>query len=135
MRRVFADSYYWVALLNDKDQGHEAAQEASEGLQGTVLVTTDEVLIEVLAFFAERGSHLRTVAAAFTRSILESSDVEVRPQTHPSFLDGLALYGTRPDKGYSLTDCISMLTMRREGIVEVLTHDSHFAQEGFAPLL
>ncbi len=98
-------------------------------------MTTDEVLTEVLAFFAERGSHLRTVAAAFIRSILKSSHVEVRPQTHPSFLDGLALYETRPDKGYSLTDCISMLTMRREGIAEVLMHDGHFTQEGFARLL
>jgi hypothetical protein len=34
------------------------------------------------------------------------------------FLDALTLYNARPDKGYSLTDCISMQTMRREGIIE-----------------
>lgn len=48
---------------------------------------------------------------------------------------GLDLYGARPDKGYSLTDCISMQTMRDRGIVEVLTHDHHFEQEGFVLLL
>jgi len=38
---------------------------------------------------------------------------------------------SRPDKEYSLTDCLSMLTMRREGMTEVLTNDHHFTQEGF----
>jgi predicted nucleic acid-binding protein len=44
---------------------------------------------------------------------------------------GLKLYQQRLDKGYSLTDCISMNTMRKSGITEVLTHDLHFTQEGF----
>jgi uncharacterized protein len=61
--------------------------------------------------------------------------VIVRPQSHQTFLDGLSLYKSRPDKGYSLTDCISMQAMHQEGITEVLTHDAHFAQEGFALLL
>ena len=44
------------------------------------------------------------------------------------------LYEARPDKGYSLTDCISMQTMRKEGISEALTDDRHFEQEGFRAL-
>ena len=39
-----------------------------------------------------------------------------------------------PDKGYSLTDFISMQTMRGEGIIEALTNDRHFEQEGFRAL-
>jgi predicted nucleic acid-binding protein len=50
------------------------------------------------------------------------------------FLAGLDLYRARPDKGYSLTDCMSMLIMRREGLAEILTHDRHFEQEGFRAL-
>lgn len=68
-------------------------------------------------------------------SILNDPDAMVRPQTHQSFLGGLVLYKARPDKGYSLVDCISMETMRQEGMTEVLTHDAHFAQEGFVILL
>ena len=49
-------------------------------------------------------------------------------------VDGLALYNARPDKGYSLTDCISMEAMRREGINQALTNDRHFEQEGFRAL-
>jgi predicted nucleic acid-binding protein len=58
----------------------------------------------------------------------------VVPQTRRSFLDGFALYRARPDKGYSLTDCISMATMRRSALTDVLTNDRHFEQEGFHAL-
>jgi predicted nucleic acid-binding protein len=61
--------------------------------------------------------------------------VRVIEQSRRSFLLGLDLYEARPDKQYSLTDCISMATMRQEGITEVLTHDAHFTQEGFHILL
>jgi len=47
----------------------------------------------------------------------------------------LALYEARLDKEYSLTDCISMAAMRQEGIIEILTRDGHFTQEGFIILL
>jgi predicted nucleic acid-binding protein len=49
-------------------------------------------------------------------------------------LQGWNFYRARPDKGYSLTDCISMQTMRREGLTDVLTNDRHFEQEGFRAL-
>lgn len=56
--------------------------------------------------------------------------VRVIRQSHDSFVAGFELFRSRPDKGYSLTDCISMQAMRREGIGEVLTNDRHFEQEG-----
>ena len=66
---------------------------------------------------------------------LASPKIEVIPQSHESFLQGLDLYSRRRDKGYSLTDCISMSTMRQLGLSEVLTADHHFRQEGFTILL
>jgi predicted nucleic acid-binding protein len=53
------------------------------------------------------------------------------PQSRSSLLDALTLYEARPDKEYSLTDCIAMQVMRREGLTDVLTNDHHFTQEGF----
>jgi predicted nucleic acid-binding protein len=135
MSRVFADTYHWIALLNDRDQGHNAAKAVSQTLGQATLVTTHEVLAEVLTYFAGHGSHVRQTAAAFVRNILSDPAIAVRPQSAQSFLDGLALYEARPDKEYSLADCISMATMRQEGITEILTHDDHFAQEGFTVLL
>ncbi|HEX8465986.1 MAG TPA: hypothetical protein VF627_15335 [Abditibacterium sp.] len=67
--------------------------------------------------------------------MLASGEVEVRPQTRAQFLAGLALYEARPDKEFSLTDCISMQMMRELGIFEVLTHDHHSAQEEFVALM
>jgi predicted nucleic acid-binding protein len=135
MRRVFADTLYWVAILHRKDQWHQAAVTVSRSLAKCQLVTTDEVLAEVLAAFCDAGPILRKRAASLVRSLQQKPTVTVHPQSRRSFLAGLTLYEARPDKGYSLTDCISMETMRQDGITEILTHDSHFTQEGFAVLL
>jgi uncharacterized protein len=60
--------------------------------------------------------------------------VKVMPQNREAFICGLSLYKLRLDKGYSLTDCISMITMRQLEINEVMTHYKHFRQEGFIVL-
>jgi len=69
------------------------------------------------------------------QTLLEREDLEVVEQTHAAFRAGIELYKARPDKGYSLTDCISMNLMRERGLTKVLTHDHHFTQEGFSVLL
>jgi predicted nucleic acid-binding protein len=77
---------------------------------------------------------MRRKAVAIAKRILEDPSVHVVAQSRESFLSGIALYEARPDKRYSLTDCISMQTMRKEGLSEVLTNDRHFEQEGFRAL-
>jgi predicted nucleic acid-binding protein len=135
MKKVFADAQYFIALLNEKDQNHPAALAISQTLEGATIVSTEETMSEVLAFFAERGRYLRSIAVAYVDDILSDPDVIIRPQSHQSFLDGYALYKARPDKGYSLCDCISIAAMRLENIIEILTHDKHFTQEGLTVLL
>jgi len=109
MRQVFADAHYCVAIINDQDQSHAAAKAISLTLQGAMIFTSEEALTEVLAFFSERGQHLRQLTTATVRSLAADPMIRILPQSHQSFLTGLALYEARPDKGYSLTDCISML--------------------------
>jgi len=91
------------------------------------------VLTEVLTFCAA-SEGLRKNATISVRGLFSVDNVRIIPQSRQSFLEGLALYEARPDKGYSLTDCISMQTMRREGLTDVLTNDRHFEQEGFRAL-
>ena len=93
------------------------------------------VLDEFLAHYSGHGPVLRNLAAATVEKAMANPLVIVRPQSHQSFLDGLALYKARPDKEYSLTDCISMEAMRQEAITEIMTHDHHFTHEGFTILL
>jgi uncharacterized protein len=135
MRQVFADTYFWIALLNDKDQGHAAAQAASQSLGRATIVTTQEVLSEVLTHFSGFGRFMRQSATVFIRNIIADPSIIVREQSDSSFLTGLTLYEARTDKAYSLPDCISMQTMRQSAIAEILTADDHFAQEGFVKLL
>lgn len=101
----------------------------------TAIYTTEEVLTEYLNYFAAWGSQFRRKAVLNIQSILENRAIRVVAQTRDSFRGGLDPYSARLDKGYSLTDCISMQTMRDEGITDVLTNDAHFEQEGFRALL
>ncbi len=135
MKAVFADAWYWIALANPRDQRHAAAKAMGPKLGPTHLITTDEVLVEVLAFFSGYGADMRKTAVRLVRAVLANPNVTVIPQTRDSFLRGIRLYESRLDKEFSLTDCISMETMRDRNLYEVLTHDHHFAQEGFVVLL
>jgi predicted nucleic acid-binding protein len=129
------DTNYWVATINPHDQLHARAAEVRATTVSAGLVTTEAVLIEVLNYFSAHGAGARQKAAEVVRKILLRPDVEVVVQTKDSFLAGFSLYEARLDKGYSLTDCISMCVMRAHDITDVLTHDRHFEQEGFTVLL
>jgi len=131
---VFADTFYWTALTSTGDQAHRQALELSHSLQPDRIVTTGDVLDEYLAYFSGARPSVRQKAGATVADLLEDPLVHVVPQSQTMFLAGLDLYRARPDKGYSLTDCISMLIMRREGLTDILTNDHHFEQEGFRAL-
>ena len=135
MRHVFADTFYWIALAHPKDDWHERSKRISASLGNVRILTTDSVLTEFLNAFSERGDYWRKQVTDRVRSILGDPNIQAIPQTRNYFLAGLKLYEERLDKGYSLTDCISMVTMRDHGVTEVLTHDHHFEQEGFTILL
>jgi uncharacterized protein len=135
MKQVYADTVYWIALANPLDQWHSLALQAGRSLRGAKIITSEEILSEFLAHFSGQGRMMREAAVRYAGRVLINPGIIVRPQTHQSFLDGFALYKARPDKGYSLTDCISMEAMRQGGISEILTHDGHFDQEGFTVLL
>ena len=107
--------------------------EFTANLESRAVVTTDEVLTELLAYCSSYPQLRREVSAAVLH-LQSDPDIRIIPQTPASFLDGPGLYNARPDKAYSLTDCISMIAMRRAGLTEALTHDRHFEQEGFRAL-
>jgi predicted nucleic acid-binding protein len=131
---IFADSFYWIALANPADAWHQTATKFSQTNIEAMLVTTDEVLGEFLNYFSAAGERKRGVVANMFEETMSHPRVLVIPQTRESLLRGFTLYKARADKGSSLTDCVSMVTMRERNIVEVLTHDHHFGQEGFTVL-
>jgi predicted nucleic acid-binding protein len=129
-RTLFADTFYWIALISPRDAFHAAVSSFSRTLGSVRLVTTDEVLTEVLSHFAGLGPYWRAKVAALVHDVRSDPGVDVLPQTRADFDAALALYEARPDKGYSLIDCRSMIALRTLGVFEVLTNDHHFTQEG-----
>lgn len=134
MPPAFVDSAYYIAILLKTDDLHERALQLSPTTDGPT-VTTDGVCMEVLAHVSDRGPHLRALGLRLFDGLRADPNVTIVRQTPELFDAGIELYRQRPDKGYSLTDCISMLVCRQLGIVDVLTHDRHFEQEGFRILL
>jgi hypothetical protein len=128
----FADTFYFLALLNEADDAHEWALEYTANL-GDQLVTTDWVLVEVadaLAAPAQRPAFLM-----LWEEIRDHPAIEIIPASRPQLLRGLELYSRRPDKSWSLTDCLSFVVMADRGLTDALTGDHHFEQAGFRALL
>jgi predicted nucleic acid-binding protein len=134
LRTLFADTFYWIALLNPRDADHAAALAYGATLGSTRHVTTDLVLSEVLNHFSRGGPYWRGKAAVQVRRLRSDPDVNVLSTSIADFDAALALYEARLDKGYSLTDCRSMNALGALGVSEVLTNDHHFSQEGFTIL-
>lgn len=135
---VFMDTAGWLALLNPKDGLHSQAVSVRGDLQRrrVKLVTTEFVLIEVADAFAEPV--LRAVAVEFYRGLRQAntpSTLEIVSVSEDLLAKGWTFYGQRPDKGWGLTDCMSMVVMQERGISEAFTSDHHFTQAGFTILL
>jgi uncharacterized protein len=102
---LFADTFFWVALLSPRDRHHTAAMAHGSQLGTTRFVTTDLVLIEVLNHFCGLGPVWRGKASSQVRGVRSRSDIDVLSTTDADFVAALDLYDARPDKGYSLIDC------------------------------
>ena len=131
MNRVFADTFYFLALSNKKDDAHVKAVKFSAVLEE--LVTTEWVLTELADGLA--SSRHRDVFSRTRQELLADDNVRVVPLSMDLHREGIALYSSRPDKKWSLTDCISFVVMQEHDIREALTGDRHFEQAGFIALL
>jgi predicted nucleic acid-binding protein len=129
---VFADTFYFLALLNTREVTHPRAVEAS-CVAGRKFVTTEFVLLE-LADALSRPQD-RTKFLTVCEAIRRDANFRILPVSSALLNRGLALFRTRMDKEWSLTDCISFVVMQDEKSTEALTGDRHFEQAGFNALL
>ena len=81
------------------------------------------------------ASKVRSRCAAFLHGLHRDPATRILPADSRTFDCGLEFYEKRPDKTWSLTDCISFVVMSEEGRTEALTGDRHFEQAGFTALL
>ena len=134
MRKAFADTSYWIALVNPRDQLHAKAVSVTWQLSSARIWTSEMVLAEVLNSFSD-GGRLRHVVGSMVQGLRSRQDVIIVPQTSEQFEGALRRYKQAADKSWSLTDCASFQLMETERIQAALTHDQHFAQAGFEALL
>jgi predicted nucleic acid-binding protein len=133
VKTVFADSFYFFALLNVHDPAHAKAIAYTRPLTGR-LMTTGWILTEVADGLA-KPSHRRAVFMQLHKDLKATSNMIVTPCDETLLEEAISLYGQRLDKEWSLTDCTSFVVMQRDNLREALTGDRHFEQAGFIALL
>lgn len=133
MKQIFADTSYWIGLVNPRDQIHQRVIRITQQLFSVSLITTEMVLGELLNSFSD--SPFRRAVAGMVQKLRNDRNVRIVPQTSEQFESALRRYKQAADKSWSLTDCASFEVMEAEQIQAALTHDQHFAQAGFGALL
>ncbi|NLF08841.1 MAG: type II toxin-antitoxin system VapC family toxin [Pirellulaceae bacterium] len=132
MKTVFADTSYYLALVNPRDQYHSAACRWTADFAGTSL-TTSWVIVELANAMSSTDN--RPFFLSLLRDLQTDDRVKIVPPNNELFQRGLELYSRRSDKSWSLTDCISFLVMEERGVKEAATSDHHFTQAGFKALI
>ena len=135
MRTVFADSGYWIAMSNPRDQWYENAKAITAQLGSVQIVTSQMVLVEFLNFMSGRGQPLREKALSVVSDLTENPGVEIVPQSRALFDSAIARYASRSDQKWGITDCASFVVMEARNISEALAYDRDFEQAGFVALL
>jgi predicted nucleic acid-binding protein len=132
MNCVFADTWFYLAILNPRDPNHPRALSVTRN-ERRHRVTTDWVLVEVGDALCQAGN--RDVFIRFHGWIQRHPGTTIVPASRRLLEEGIHLYSYRRDKDWPLTDWISFVVMEDENIREALTGDRHFEQAGFVALL
>ena len=130
--RIFIDTLFVIALINQRDEHHKEASELAEGYENQPLLTTEAVLLEIGNALAR---NFKDQAVEVIDDFLTSNDVEIIHLTPELFDQGYSLYKKHQDKTWGLVDCISFEVLRKQKINSVLTFDRHFEQAGFQVLM
>ena len=81
------------------------------------------------------ASEARIKIRAFITSLEKDPAITIAAIDPELLRRGLRRYDERPDKTWSLTDCVSFVVMEDHGLTDALTGDHHFEQAGFRALL
>lgn len=135
MTEVYADSGYWVALLNPRDQWYEKARLVADQIKGRRIVTSEMVFVEFLNSMSRYGADKRRQSVEAMQRLYDNPNIEVVPQTTAQLKSAAELYVRRLDQRWSITDCASFIIMEQRGLTDALAYDRDFVQAGFRALL
>lgn len=128
---VFADTFALIVWVLSKDAYHPKIVSYLNNYTGKLL-TTEWVLVE----FADAlcSAKQRSTAVTFVEFVRNSKRFEIVGYNETTYQAGFNLFAARPDKDWSLTDCISFAVMTQHKVTDALTADHHFEQAGFRAL-
>jgi hypothetical protein len=129
---IFVDTSHILALANTADQYHDRAKSAALRV-APPFITTEAVLTEIGNALAK--TRWRSIGVMTLQALGTDANIEIVTIDAELFERAVVLYGSRPDKEWGLTDCISFVVMQERGITDALTTDTHFKQAGFRALL
>ena len=132
MTPVFADTSFYLALFSEGDAWHGRARRWSRE-NSRPLILTDFVVLELGSALSQGDA--RRLFVELVDSLDADTASEIVPASHELVERGLRFFADRPDKAWSLTDCISFVVMRERGLTEAVGTDHHFEQAGFRLLL
>lgn len=131
--RLFLDTAFIQALLNPRDDYHNQAKQLFPRIRAASEVWITE------AIFAEVGNALsafnRNGAIQFIQQCYRTENIKIVSVDTELLMQALALYESRPDKTWGLTDCISFVVMQQQSLTDAVTGDRHFVQAGFRALM
>ena len=127
--KIFIDTHFVIALINERDSHHHRAIRLSEQYQGWSFVTTDAVLLEIGNAL---GRHFKQSAIDTINYFIEADNTELVHLTPQLFEQAFTLYQCYQDKDWGMMDCVSFVVMREQNIT---TFDQHFLQAGFLAMM
>lgn len=129
---IGVDTGYFLALSQPRDALHARAVAWSRAVTEPLLVT-EYILWETANALSKPPD--RAKAHVLLDHIHTSPGYVLVPASPELFESGVRLHAARPDKEWSLTDCISFVVMTGQGVTRALSYDHHYEQAGFEALL
>jgi predicted nucleic acid-binding protein len=129
---IGVDTGFFLALCQPRDSLHDRARAWATTVVEPLLVT-EYVLWETVNALSQPID--RAKAHALLGFLRASNTYDIVPASSDLLEQGLQLHAKRPDKEWSLTDCITFVVLSGRGITRALAYDHHYEQAGFEALL
>lgn len=126
---IFADSSFWIAIRNERDQYHRRAVEWLGDPEGGPLATTNQVRGETWTFLRRKVGHAS--ASQFLATLERSRRTRVVFVSEEMEADAIRWLRKHDERPYSFVDATSFVIMRAMHIRDALTYDDDFVVAGF----
>ncbi len=130
---MLLDTSGLLCFLLKNEPKHATANRLIAETNG-IFLTHNYILAELVALSLVRGFPQITVLS-YILELGNNPKVEIVWVDQLLHQEAMTLLLTRQDKTYSLCDAVSFVLMRQRGVMDALTTDKHFEQEGFVRLL